>query len=126
MDGKTALKYARTRHSTDDIDRGRRQQQVLYAVRDKVTAMDMIPKLAPQAYQLWGELNEGVDTGLSLDQILELAWWAKDIPAANYSNAVLGWEYVTPQHYEGMDILVPVRELMGPLMVEVFGPDYGQ
>jgi len=32
MDGKTALKYARSRHSSDDIDRSRRQQQVLYAL----------------------------------------------------------------------------------------------
>ncbi len=113
MDGATALKYARTRHSTDDIDRGRRQQQVLYAVRDKVTAMDMIPELAPQAYQLWAELNAGIDTGLSLDQILELAWWVKDIPASNYTNAVLGWEYVTPTRWEGMDILVPTRQMIG-------------
>jgi LCP family protein required for cell wall assembly len=126
MDGATALKYARSRHSTDDIDRGRRQQQVLYAIRDKVTAMDMIPKLAPQAYSLWAELNAGVDTGLSLDQILQLAWWVKDIPSSNYTNAVLGWDYVTPTRWEGMDILVPTRSKMGPLMVEVFGADYGQ
>jgi LCP family protein required for cell wall assembly len=126
MDGHTALKYARSRHGTDDIDRGRRQQQVLYAIRDKVTAMDMIPKLAPQAYDLWGELNAGVDTGLSLDQILELAWWVKDIPASNYTNAVFGWEYVTPTRYEGQDILVPARYLMAPLMIEVFGADYNQ
>jgi LCP family protein required for cell wall assembly len=126
MDGQTALKYARTRHSTDDIDRGRRQQQVLYAIRDKVTTMDMIPKLAPQAYTLWAELSSGVDTRLSLDQILQLAWWVKDIPSGNYTNAVLGWEYVTPTRWQGMDILVPTRQKLGPLMVEVFGPDYGQ
>jgi LCP family protein required for cell wall assembly len=128
MDGATALKYARSRHSTDDIDRGRRQQQVLYAIRDKVTAMDMIPKLAPQAYSLWAELNSGVDTGLSLEQILQLAWWVKDIPSSNYTNKVLGWEYVTPTTWEGMDILVPTRQggVMASLMAEVFGPDYGQ
>jgi LCP family protein required for cell wall assembly len=128
MDGATALKYARSRHSSDDIDRGRRQQQVLYAIRDKVTAMDMIPKLAPQAYSLWAELNTGVDTGLSLEQILQLAWWVKDIPSSNYTNKVLGWEYVTPTNWEGMDILVPTRQggVMASLMAEVFGPDYGQ
>jgi len=126
LDGATALKYARSRHSSDDIDRSRRQQQVLYAIRDKVTAYDMIPKLAPRAYQLWAEINDGVDTGLSLDQILELAWWVKDIPASNYTNAVLGWEYVIPLNYEGKDILLPDRGKIGPLMVEVFGPDYNQ
>ena len=86
----------------------------------------MISKLAPQAYTLWAELNAGVDTGLSLDQILQLAWWVKDIPSSNYTNKVLGWEYVTPTNWEGMDILVPTRNKLGALMVEVFGADYGQ
>ncbi len=126
MDGATALKYARSRHSSDDIDRSRRQQEVLYAIRDKVTAYNMIPELAVQAPAIWSELNDGVDTGLSLDQILQLAWWTKDIPATNYRSAVLGWEYVIPTRWQGMDILIPNREKIGPLMIEVFGPDFNQ
>jgi LCP family protein required for cell wall assembly len=126
LDGETALKYARTRHSTDDIDRGRRQQQVLYAIRDRVTSFDLIPQLAPQAYSLWAELRQGIDTGLSLDQILKLAGWVKDVPPENYTNAVLGWEYVEPINYNGQDILVPIRSRLAPLMIEVFGPNYNQ
>ncbi len=126
LDGVTALKYARSRHSTDDIDRNRRQQQVLYAIRDKVLTTNKIPELAPKAFMLWAELNEGIDTGLSLDQILQLAWWVKDIPSGNYQNAVVGWEYVIPWNYQGMDILIPDRNKIGPLMVEVFGPNYNQ
>lgn len=126
MDGATALKYARSRHSTDDIDRNRRQQQVLYAIRDKVLAFNMIPELAMQAPALWSELSKGIDTGLSLDQILQLAWWVKDIPASNYRNGVVGWEYVIPTNWQGQDILIPNRAKLGPLMAEVFGPDYNQ
>jgi LCP family protein required for cell wall assembly len=126
MDGDTALKYARSRHSSDDIDRAHRQQQVIYAVRDKVIAFDMIPKLATQAPSLWAELNDGVDTGLSLDQMLELAWYIKDIPAENFSNGVLDWQYVTPVTWQGQAILVPNREKIGSLLVEVFGSDYNQ
>jgi anionic cell wall polymer biosynthesis LytR-Cps2A-Psr (LCP) family protein len=36
MDGKTALVYARSRHSTNDFDRSKRQQQVLKAVLSQV------------------------------------------------------------------------------------------
>jgi len=86
----------------------------------------MIPELAVQAPAIWSELNDGVDTGLSLDQILQLAWWTKDIPATNYRSAVLGWEYVIPTRWQGMDILIPNREKIGPLMIEVFGPDFNQ
>ena len=126
LDGETALKYARTRHSTDDIDRGRRQQQVLYAVRDRVTTFNLIPELVPQAYSLWAELRKGINTGLSLDQILELAWWVIDVPTANYTNRVVGWEYVESIRYNGQDILVPIRSKLAPLMTEVFGPTYNQ
>jgi LCP family protein required for cell wall assembly len=128
MDGATALKYARSRHGSDDIDRGQRQQQVLYAIRDKVLAYDMIPKLAAEAPALWSELRDGVQTGLALDQILQLAWWVKDIPSSNYTNAVLGWDYVIPTNWQGKDILIPdrVSGKLITLMTEVFGPDYSQ
>ncbi|NJM09040.1 LCP family protein [Candidatus Gracilibacteria bacterium] len=36
MDGATALRYARSRHSTSDFDRSRRQQQVLRAILQEV------------------------------------------------------------------------------------------
>ncbi len=126
LDGETALKYARSRHSSDDIDRNKRQQQVLYAIRDKVLTANKIPELAPRAFSIWAELQDGIKTGLSLDQILQLAWWVKDIPSENYNNAVVGWEYVIPWRYQGMDILIPDRDKIGPLMVDVFGSNYNQ
>lgn len=126
LDGATALKYARSRHSTDDIDRAHRQQQVIYAVRDRVLALNMIPELVAKAPQLWSELDAGIDTGLSLDQIIQLVWYAKDIPTSNIKSDVLGWEYVIPTTYNGMSILLPNRFNMGELMLQVFGPGYGE
>lgn len=126
LDGATALKYARSRHGSDDIDRGRRQQQVLYAVRDRVLAYDMIAELAPKAPLLWSEMSEGVQTGLSLEQMVQLAWWAKDIPSSNYKNAVLSWDYVISTNWEGQAVLIPDRNKLGALFSEVFGPDYGE
>ena len=35
LDGKTALKYARSRHTTSDFDRAKRQQEVIMAAKDK-------------------------------------------------------------------------------------------
>jgi len=126
LDGATALKYARSRHNSDDIDRQRRQQEVIYAIRDRVLAYDMIASLAPQAFTLWAELKAGIRTGLSLDQMLQLAWYVKDIPAENFSRGVVDWQHVIPTNWQGMDILVPNRDKLGQLMVTVFGPDYNQ
>ena len=36
FDGKTALKYVRSRHSTSDFDRSRRQQIVMRSVKEKL------------------------------------------------------------------------------------------
>lgn len=56
MDGRTALIYARSRHSSNDFDRGRRQQQVLHALLAQVRARGLLDQvtLLPQ----WAEVLE--------------------------------------------------------------------
>ena len=50
----------------------------------------MVDDLITRAIPLWNELSEGVDTGLSLEQLLRLAAYAKDIPDENIKSAVFG------------------------------------
>ena len=50
MDGKTALKYVRSRHALQDggdFGRASRQQRFLSAVKDKVLSVTFIPKIVP-------------------------------------------------------------------------------
>lgn len=127
FDGEMALKFARTRHSSDDIDRAQRQQQVIYAVRDRVTSLDMVDDLVLQAPTLYAELRSGIDTGLSLDQLAALALWVEDVPRENIRNSVLSWDYLLGYQTEGgANVLVPDRSKIGQLMVEVFGENYAQ
>jgi polyisoprenyl-teichoic acid--peptidoglycan teichoic acid transferase len=127
MDGTTALKYARTRHASDDIDRAKRQQQVIYAIRDKVTSLDMVDDLVVQGPFLYAQFKDGVQTGLTFDQMIELGIWAADVPRENIHNGVVSWEYLIGYQTEGgASVLVPDRAAIGPLMVEVFGPNYAQ
>lgn len=42
MDGATALKYARSRQTTSDFDRARRQQQVIGAIREKGLTLNIL------------------------------------------------------------------------------------
>jgi LCP family protein required for cell wall assembly len=46
MDGATALRYARSRHSTSDFDRSRRQQQVLRAMLQEVRERGILQQAA--------------------------------------------------------------------------------
>ena len=124
MDGDLALKYARSRHQTDDLDRAKRQQQIIQAIRSKVLNLNMVPQLLVQAPTLWSELSADVHTDLTLDQLLQLAVYAKDIPISSIRQAVLDWSYVQSQVYQGMDILVPDRALMGPLLIKTFGANF--
>jgi len=126
LDGETALKFARSRHQTDDIDRAARQQQVLYAVRDKIISANMLPELAAKAYPLYAELKNGIDTSLSLDQMLELAWYVKDIDRHNIVSGVIGWDYIIAENWNGRPIIRPNRERLPELLTQIFGPNYDQ
>lgn len=64
MDAETALKYARSRHSFEDggdFNRAARQRQVILAFKNKVLAINFIPKLIPFV----GTLSGNVQTDLS-------------------------------------------------------------
>lgn len=78
MDGSTALKYVRSRHSLQDgtdFGRAARQQRFLEAVKDKVLSLSFIPKIIP----LLEEEKKHVKTDLSADDIQKLLSEAKDV-----------------------------------------------
>lgn len=67
MDGATALKYARSRHSTSggsDFSRSERQKQVMLSVKNKVTEVGFVPKALPFIQSLGGSLWTDVDSGV--------------------------------------------------------------
>ena len=68
MDGETALWYARSRYSTSDFDRGRRQQEVVLALFKRLLSLNAIEK-APELYDLYAQ---NVTTDLSFQDIAPL------------------------------------------------------
>ncbi len=127
LDGATALKYARTRHGDNDFQRAQRQQAVLYAIRDKILNLDMLPQLIMQAPTLWNQLSTGISTGLQFDQIIQLALYLKNIPSENIKTGVIDDQYtIAYTTSQGASVLVPNRERIGPLLVQVFGANYSQ
>lgn len=127
LDGATALKYARTRHGDNDFARAERQQAVIYAIRDKILSFNMLPQLIVQAPTIWNAIQSGISTGLSFEQILQLAWYLKDIPTENIRTGVIGPNYtIGYSTSQGASVLVPDRARLGNLMVEVFGANYSQ
>ncbi|MEW5989352.1 MAG: LCP family protein [Chloroflexota bacterium] len=122
LNGATALKYARTRATFGgDIDREARQQQVILAVREKVTQLNMLPRLVTQAPQLWLTFQRNVHTNMTLDEAIQLALLVQDIPPENLHTAVIDYQYVynetTP---DGQQVLVPIRDNIRALRDELF------
>lgn len=77
LDGITALKYARSRHTSSDYDRAKRQQELLYAIKEKALSLNILTD--PSKIQaLYNSISQSIDTNLSLPEIIELAKVSKD------------------------------------------------
>lgn len=71
MNGGTALKYARSRHGSGagDVSRGKRQQEVLIAMKNKILSLETINNI-PGLYET---LVKHVQTDISLDIVQYLS-----------------------------------------------------
>jgi anionic cell wall polymer biosynthesis LytR-Cps2A-Psr (LCP) family protein len=76
MDGATALIYARIRHDSSDFQRMHRQQQVLFAARDRLLSPATLPKLPALVQVLIGAAR----TNLSLGDLALLGCLGPQIP----------------------------------------------
>jgi len=120
LDGEMALKYARTRHADTDFGRAARQQQVMISARDKALSLG-VGSLLTKAPSIYRQLESGVKTDLSLDQLIALAKTVSEIPKENIQNEVLGYDYVSSYRTEnGAHVLILNNATAGPLIQEMF------
>lgn len=75
MDGDLALWYARSRQTTSDFDRGRRQQQLLRAMLNQAVDLNMVA----EAPTLWNTYKDTVVTDLDIGRILQLLTLAPNV-----------------------------------------------
>ncbi len=121
LDSETLLKYARTRATYGgDFDRAQRQQAVIYAVRDHVLSTGQLASIIARAPQLYNKVADGIETNLSLQQIVDLARLATEINEANICGAVINGPYVDPRILEdSSQILVPLRDNIRELILDI-------
>lgn len=117
MDGETALWYVRARYSTSDLDRGRRQQEVLQAVFDQLLSLDGL-KRAPELYDIY---KQNVTTNLDFDVLSSLLPIASHLSQADQVGRFSigeGQVYDWTNSYGAM-VLMPVREAVLQVMRQV-------
>jgi LCP family protein required for cell wall assembly len=125
LGGKGALAYARGRHTADgDVDRSRRQQKLILAIRDKVLKPELFPSLMAEAPQLYNTFQAGIHTNMTLDQAIRLAALVSTIPVeriqqglidnhmVNFGNVTLGGQNAS--------ILMPIPDKIRELRDQIF------
>ncbi len=119
MDGRTALKYMRSRHGSDDFNRAQRQQQVILAFRDQLMGEDVrgILQVAPS---LLDKFRDGFFTDMTTNEMIAFANASTDLASFRISTAVLDYNYVvseaTPSQGTVLILRQPeVRELIDQL-----------
>ncbi len=123
FDGLMALKYARTRHADNDFYRAQRQQQVVLAARDKALGLG-IGGLITRAPVLYQQLEQGIRTDLTLDEIMRIATTVSQVPDENIRNEVIDSNYVTGHTTEqGASVLILNNEKAAALIENLFYGD---
>ncbi len=117
MNGDTALWYVRSRYSSSDLDRGRRQQEVLKAVFDQMVSLDGLQR-APELYNIY---KQNVTTNLSFSDLTGFLSIASNMVSShqigNYSiGEEEAYDWTTTG---GAMVLIPVRDAVLEVMRQV-------
>ncbi len=121
MDGETALWYVRSRYTTSDLDRTRREQEVMDAFFRRLMSLNAVAR-APELYRLF---ISSVETDLGIDDLLPMVGIAPQLLSDNsrISRHLIGINYLTPYVTEsGAQVLIPNRPAIWELIrQEVYG-----
>lgn len=88
FDGDKALKYARSRHSTSDFDRSKRQQLALAALQAKMLSAKILT--SPRKIEgIYSVLSDSIKTNASLSDMFKIAKKAAAFNRDNLSGYIL-------------------------------------
>ncbi|MBU2214061.1 LCP family protein [Patescibacteria group bacterium] len=122
LDGATALKYVRSRHTTSDFDRSARQQQLLRALAQKAKEEGLV-KNPGTLLSFLKIYNDNVETTLSTSEMIGLLALLKDLDKERVITMQLsdrnalydsfiepgGFLYTPPRElFDGASVLLPV------------------
>lgn len=88
IDGKTALKYVRSRESTSDFDRSSRQQQILVAIKEKAAQVNFFSN-PTKILSIFNSLTDSLYTNFSPAEIKSFTDIIKGVDKNNIISKVL-------------------------------------
>lgn len=111
LDGDTALKYARSRHSTSDFDRAKRQQDLIKAVKAE---LEKKPDLVKLIQSIYDSVKGNVETNVSyLEAIMQF-------------NAIRGYVVSTNHVFTTSDLLYSTHNTGGQYILLPKAKNYSE
>jgi LCP family protein required for cell wall assembly len=121
LSGKEALWYSRSRWSTTDFDRARRQQKVLRALFNKAKSSNLLQN----AISLYGDFREHVETSVGLGDIPFFVEIASRMDDLAMKSRVLTFPIVKAYtRRDGARVLLPTEDTI-PFIAEALSPPAG-
>jgi polyisoprenyl-teichoic acid--peptidoglycan teichoic acid transferase len=120
MDADTALWYVRSRKTSSDLDRGRRQQDVIRALWRQIRAQGVLENLPT----VWGQVTETVATNLTLADVIGMGPLAATVDTSDIEYYTFRQKHEINNAYSaaGQAVLVMDREAVAELMQNVVLP----
>ncbi len=125
LNGEYALAYARARNSQGgDFDRSARQQQIILGIRQRILEFNELPNLIQKAPDIYQNISNSINTNLTLDQVVKLAWLAMDVELAHIKSGIIAPpnQVTLGRSPDGLEILKPIPDQIRILRDDIFAP----
>ena len=125
LPGYVILAYARNRYTADgDVDRAKRQQLVIMALRDQVFSPQNFPHMLAIAPDVYREAQAGLRTNMSFEEAMKLATLMSKIPPESIKRGVIDNSMVTMENTvlagQNAAVLKPIPDKIRILRDEIF------
>jgi hypothetical protein len=123
--GWKVLAYARTRKTQGgDTDRSRRQQQVIFALQQKIFDPNNFPYLMSKAPEMYSQLQNGIHTNMPFEDALKLAMLGRDVAPASIKTGIIDTSMVTFENTvlagQAASVMKPMSDKVRVLRDEIF------
>lgn len=125
LPGYLVLGYARNRKTDGgDIDRAKRQQLVIYALRNQIFSPENFPKMVSIAPDVYREASAGLKTNMTFDDAMKLGTLMTQIPVESIKSGVIDYTMGSLDNVvlggENASIMKPFPDKIRELRDQVF------
>lgn len=106
LDGDAARKFATYRYVTSDFGRIRRQQQLIWAIRNRALQANIIPRIP----ELWQAFSDMFTTDLSVVDVIRLAGFGIKLKPGDVHGMLLGYNVLRDYTTERGEMVLIVSD----------------